>query len=212
MALVTCASFSQSAEPASAGKIAGLRGVSLAALRLAVQDLVDNFHDRYPQGSNSLDRIATLEKEAVEIEAAAARKDATVTNRLAPLVERFQALQREALLANPLLDFDKLLLVKRASAHEHLGLPQNWQGNCALPATGYTNEIAVLSPVGPQGKLSTLFKPEGTAFVGDVDLHFDGDRLMFSMPNPRHRWGIWEIKTDGGGLRQISPTSEVDVD
>ena len=212
VALATCASSSQSAEPASAGKIAGLRGVNLAALRLAVQDLVDGFHDRYPQGSNSLDRIAALEQEAAEIEAAAARKDATVTNRLAPLVERFQALQREALLANPLLDFDKLLLVKRASAHEHLGLPQNWQGNCALPPTGYTNEIAVLSPVGPQGQLSTLFKPEGTAFVGDVDLHFDGDRLMFSMPNPRHRWGIWEIKSDGGGLRQISPTNEVDVD
>jgi len=34
---------------------------------------------------------------------------------------------RRLVLANPLLDFDKLLFVKRGEGN--LGLPQNWQGN-----------------------------------------------------------------------------------
>jgi len=91
-----------------------------------------------------------------------------------PTRRRFGALQREALLANPLLNFDRLLLIKRRSqtvdakgkAKEDLGLPQNWQGNCVL-RRNYENEIAVLSPVRPDGKLTTLFKPAKPVFVGD---------------------------------------------
>jgi hypothetical protein len=90
------------------------------------------------------------------------------------------ALRREALLANPLLDFDGLLLVKRKG--DRLGLPQNWQGNTSVAATGYDNEIAVLSPVSPAGKVSTVYRPPGSEFVGDLCLHFDADRLLFSMP------------------------------
>ena len=94
---------------------------------------------------------------------------------------KIEALRREALLANPLLDFDKLLLVRRRE--NQMGLPQNWQGNCSLPAPGYDNQIAVLSPVRPGGKLTTLFQPEKRAFVGDVELHFDAAKMLFSMPN-----------------------------
>ena len=95
---------------------------------------------------------------------------------MATLVESFRRLRQEALLANPLVDFDRLLLVKRGQAR--LGLPQNWQGNCALPKVGYDNEIAVLSPVRPDGKLTTLYKPTGDEFVGDINLNFDADKLL----------------------------------
>ena len=104
------------------------------------------------------------------------------------------------MLANPLLDFDRLLLVKRTP----LGLPQNWQGNTSIGKTGYDNEIAVLSPVRPDGKLTTLFKPQDSAFVGDVDLHFDGQRMLFSMP-VKGTWQVCEIKADGSELRQLTP-------
>jgi hypothetical protein len=113
------------------------------------------------------------------------------------------------LLANPLLDFDRLLLVKRDAAN--LGLPQNWQGNCALSRSGYRNAIAVLSPVRPAGKLRTLFQPEGTRFVGDVDLNFDADRLLFSSLGTHNRWHVFELGADGRNLRQVT-SAEPDVD
>ena len=74
-------------------------------------------------------------------------------------VRQFEALRTEALLANPLLDFDRLVLVKRADAGQKTprprvrgeagnfvgndvvgflnGLPINFQGN------GYLREIAI---------------------------------------------------------------------
>jgi len=160
------------------------------SLRLAIEDLAATFGTRYPRGREFLERLAKI------------------GGSNAPPAD-LAALAAEALLANPLLDFDKLLLIRRNPGN--LCLPQNWQGNCALPRGDVGNEIVVLSPVRPDGTLTTLLKPAGGRFVGDMDLHFDADRLLFSMPNDQERFQIWEIKTDGTGLRQVT-TSEPDVD
>ena len=114
-------------------------------------------------------------------------------------------LQRHVALSNPLLDFDKLLLVKRSVKSPRLGLPQNWQSNCVLPTSGFDDEIAVLSKFGNKGELSTLFRPSGTHFVGDVDLHFDGDRMLFSSVAENSTWQVFEVRTDGSGLRRVTP-------
>ncbi len=164
------------------------------SLRLAINDLIACFGARYPRGKEFLARLDTLEAMADPLESAKGCED----------------LQCEAMLANPLLDFEKLLLIKRGA--NNLGLPQNWQANCGIGSTGYDNEIAVLSPVGPQGNLSTLLKPKGSEFVGDLKLDFDGDKMLFSMPGRHGRWQVWEIRADGSGLRQVTPGDEPDVD
>jgi formylglycine-generating enzyme required for sulfatase activity len=165
-------------------------------LELAINDLVAAFGSKYPKGQKFLERLAALKRAGQQAArgkgdpAAAAHVDAELSK-----------LRQEALLANPLLDFDKLLLIKRSAGK--LGLPANWQGNCSLPKNGYDNEIAVLSPIGPEGKLMTLYRPPNGEFVGDVDLHFDADRILFSMPAipsageqgtvQRKRTGNWQV-------------------
>jgi hypothetical protein len=145
----------------------------LKSLRLAVEDLQSTFNGCNAGGPQFAAQLAELEK----LPPSATQKP-DFTNRVA-------ALRQQALLANPLLDFSKLLLVRRNASH--FGLPQNWQGNCAIASTGYDNDLAVLSPVGSAGKLTPLFAPEGKRFVGDVDLHFDADRMLFSMPDDAGR-------------------------
>jgi len=159
-------------------------------LRLAIEDLAHAYGDRYAEGGRYLARLDELEAN--------------------PDDDRLAALATEALLANPLLDFDGLLLVKRGKAN--LGLTQNWNSNSSLPTTGYDNEIALLSPARPDGRLTTVFRPEGGRFVGDVDLHFDGDRMLFSMPGDSGRWQVFECQADGTGLRQLPLIEEPDVD
>jgi len=170
-------------------------------LRLAIDDLIQIFGSRYPKGREYLARLGEIENGIAQASGNA--------DRMSDAMRRLDALRQEALLANPLLDFDKLLLVKRGA--KQLGLPQNWQGNCALPRDGYENEIVVLSPVGPQGKLTSFHKPDGSKFVGDVDLSFDADKLLFSSIGARNRWHIFEIGADGKNLRQLTP-DEKDVD
>ncbi len=122
---------------------------------------------------------------------------------------KLQALQSEALLGNPLLDFGKLLVLKRKRGQ--LGLPVNHKCNAGIERTGYDNEIAVLSPVRPDGALDTLYRPPGGAFVGEIDLHCDADRLLFTMPRGKS-WHVFEIGVDGGGLRRVTPGDQPDVD
>jgi formylglycine-generating enzyme required for sulfatase activity len=174
------------------------------ALRLAVSDLIESNGEKYAKGREYLARAETLKKSYDEAQAAKdeARQKAVVAD--------FKALQREALMANPLLDFEKVLLVKRGA--DKLGLPNNWVGNGGMGPTGYDNEIVVLSPVKPDGQLKTLYKPEGKGFVGDVCLNWDGQRMLFSMPGTLKRWQVFEIKADGTGLRQVTPGDQPDVD
>jgi len=194
--------------PSSVKEFPALRGIT--GTRAALEDLITTHGTQFPQGKEFLKRLTDLEPSIQAAESALAGGDAAARQRLTELAGQFTVLQRDALLANPLLAFDKLLLIKRTPAK--LGLPQNHVGNCSLPNTGYDNEIAVLSPVNPQGNLTTLMKPEKTGFVGDMKLDFDGDKLLFSMPGKNDRWQIWEIKTDGSGLRQVTPGEEPDVD
>jgi len=188
-----------------------LKQINVGALRLAVEDLVKTFGNRYRRGQDYLKEIDEFERRVAEIETALARGDNSAKGRIAGLIEHFRRLQQEALLDNPLMDFENLMLIRRKAAGR-LGLPQNWQGNCAIGKTGYDNQIAVLSPPRPGGRLSTLFKPDNDEFVGDVDLHFDADKMLFSMPGSHNRWQIWEIGVDGKDLRQVTPGEHPDVD
>jgi len=167
-----------------------------AALRRAIEDLSSSYKDKYPRGPEFLKRLDTLEKKIDDLRLAIDRGELSDLK----LMGEALSLQRDALLANPLMNFERLLLVKRSQ----LGLPQNWQGNTSIGRHGYDAQIAVLSPVRPEGKLTPLFKPQDSAFVGDMDLDFDGSRLLFSMP-AKDAWQVWEIKADGSGLRQLTP-------
>ena len=154
------------------------------SLGMAIADLSASYPSRYTQGPEFLKELGTVKTEP-----------------------EFQTLQRKALLANPLLDFDRVLVVRRGE--NKLGLPKNWQGNCALPRKGYTNDIAILSI--SNGVMNRFFCPSNGVFVGDVDLNFDADKMLFSMPDNESRWHVWELKADGSGLRKMTP-DEPNVD
>jgi formylglycine-generating enzyme required for sulfatase activity len=175
------------------------------ALAMAIDDLTATFGGRYPRGLEYRRRLEALKQSHDEM-VASGRSNAALDKAVA----EFRQFRSEALLANPLLDFDRLLLVRRRA--DKLGLPMNYQSNSSLEPTGYDNEIAILSPVRPDGKRTTLFRPEGGQFVGDVDLHFDGDRLLFSMPAVGGRWRVFEVRSDGSCLHALPLINEPDVD
>ena len=188
---------------------------NVRAMRLAITDLIKTHGPKYPKGAEYLKRLDAIEKDLPAVIAGVAKGDAAAKAQAAQI----KAFQAEALLANPLIDFDKLLLVKRST--RNLGLSANWQSNSSVRNDGYDNEIAVLSPVAPGGELTTLFKPAGTSFVGDVDLDFDARRLLFSIGRGKNkRWQIAELDVDpstgrragGEDFREVPLITQADVD
>jgi len=180
--------------------------IAIEPLRLAIGDLAASKGKDYPKSAEYLKRLEDIAGRF------AAGKETP------ELRKQYSALRREALLANPLLNFEKLLFVRRGV--RNIGLVRNWQSNSSMRGTGFDNEIAVLSPVSPGGKTTTLFKPQGGRFVGDVDLHFDADRMLFSTgAGSNGRWQVCELKIDPstglmasrGGLRELPLIVEKDV-
>jgi formylglycine-generating enzyme required for sulfatase activity len=202
-----------------------LAKVNFEALRLAVRDLAGTFPDRYTAGQKYLDALDEYERRLPDIADALGRRDAAAITQ----VDRITALKQKALLDNPLLDFERLLLIKRKPLGDarrptgdedddkglgkFLGLPQqsSWQLHTMTNITGWENEISVLCPLRPDGRLTTLYTPPNGNLINEMDMHFDAEKLMFSMPDERENWQIFEIDIDGTNLRRLSPHDQPDV-
>ncbi len=173
--------------------------LNIAALRLAIRELAGRFGPQYAKGETFLQRLA-------ELEAQLAHTNSANQARAGLVALRYEALVR----ANPLLNFGRLLVVKRGNTSPDLGLPHNWQSNSTLPKQGYDDSICLLSLGGETNELTTVFKPDRRVFVGDVELNWDADKLLFSSVGTNGRWQVFElglsdsIRSTG---RQSAPSS-----
>lgn len=191
-----------------------LETVNTKALRRAVHDLAKSFPGEYTKGSEYLATIDRMEADLPKTRSALLRRKATALKTTADMV----AFQREVLLANPLLDFDKLLLIKRKPlgdprrSHEpvrgigkFVGMPQqsSWQLHTMKNIDGWDNEICILSPPRNGGRLSTVYRPSDGRLVSEMDLHFDAQKVMFSMPDEGKLWQVYEVDVDEIGRAHV---------
>ncbi len=161
-------------------------------LRSAIRDLVTTFGERYPRGAEFLARLEIIEqrrRESADLEA----------------VAEFVELQREALIANPLVSGQPILFIVR---------PQYRSSYHAIDTLFHTDEANTrdfegggamkLIDFSEGGRTRTILEvPEGIA--RDPEVHFTGGRIIFALR--RHAgedWHIWEIHADGTGLRQLT--------
>lgn len=179
------------------------------ALRLAIEDLLVTFGARYPKGAEYLRRLTQWEA------AFAADPGGEAADKA------LRALQREALLANPLLDFDRLLVLKRipkAPARRAMGASLgvgdlNAHTSDTIPRQGqFRDELAVLSNLRGEPVLTTVYTPEKGETVIDPVLHFGATRLLFAQNGANEKnWRLWEMNLDGSGRRQLTPDDGADI-
>lgn len=204
-----------------------IRSFNFESLRLAITDLIDTFPDRYSKGREYLERLDSLEELSKVVLSAFKQDNNSSKANLVKIARELEKLRYEALLSNPLLDFDRLLLIKRKPLGDprrakepdrgigkFVGMPQqsSWQLHTMPNTDGWDNEICVLSrPRTQDPRLKTVYRPPGGRLVSEMDLHFDAEKIMFSMPDGRKFWQVFEIDTDGTNLRQVSPDDQPDV-
>jgi hypothetical protein len=163
-----------------------------ASLGSAVEDLIATFKEHYPRGPEFLARLKEIEprlRESADPETLA----------------QFAALQREALIANPLVSGQPILYIVRPQYrssyhaidtlfHTDEANTRDFEGGGAMKLIDFTKG----------GETRTLLEvPEGIA--RDPDVHFSGEKILFALR--RHAgedWHLWEISADGSGLRQLT--------
>ncbi len=134
--------------------------------------------------------------------------------------EELLTLKREIMLANPLLDGDKILVARyrlgdkarKAMAPDLGTAPNNWSSLLSSRRRGYDAEIAVLSGLRGERHMQTVYKPESDVPVSDIQLHWDAGRILFSSLDSARKWNIYEVGIDGKGLRQAITIDEPDLE
>lgn len=164
------------------------------AMRRAIEDLIATYQDRYPRGKAYLERL-----------------DAILANGGDTAAE-LEKLRYEALFVdNPVIDFETLLFVRRHVKGSRLGFPANFESNSSLPKNGYDDEIMTFAVRSTEKELQPFYKPPRDTLLSDLDLEFDGDRLMFSAVGENNCWNIFEIDVATKAIRQLTKADN-DVD
>ena len=171
--------------------------VNVATLRLAIQDTVANLGPRYPGGQQYLKRLDELEAKQKAAERGAPEKKQEIEDALA-------ALRSRAMLTHPAMNFDKLLFLKRPSrGYGHTYADQQ------QPGTG--GNLCVLSPVSPDGKVTTLVTELDGGMFDRFDISFDAKKVAFGYMKEGETFRIYEIDIDPvagkmipGSLRQLT--------
>jgi formylglycine-generating enzyme required for sulfatase activity len=110
---------------------------------------------------------------------------------------------------NPALAFDEVLFIRRRAGSY---LPQNWQSNSVLPKNGHGNTLCALRVRGEgAGQVRELYTPPGGAPIADVDLHWDGRRLLFSSVGASNAWHVFELNLADAAVRQVSRDNAPDI-
>lgn len=112
------------------------------------------------------------------------------------------------------LGFEEIVFVKRkpySSDHYYTDIDNGTSPDRFLPENGiyiYNLRTRRERPVVTAAQL-----PGGQGFIGKISLSFDARKILFDFrQDPRSGFRIWEVQTDGAGLRQVStaPADEAD--
>jgi formylglycine-generating enzyme required for sulfatase activity len=175
------------------------------SIRLAIEDLSRTFQGRYPNGDAYLERLDALLETPDSPERT--EQPFNPTNSSEPflteeLIKQLGALQREALLANPLLDFDRLLLIQRGRGDSCL--PSNNAYVHEAINKSRPTEIVLATNLRGEVALESLYAPETAKTLIDMDLDFDASRVMFSAAGENGRWHLWEMDVETNGVHRIT--------
>jgi formylglycine-generating enzyme required for sulfatase activity len=123
------------------------------------------------------------------------------------------------------VEADKALKDTASKYPEYLDACKKLEEKCPVP--NYEDALVVM-PIKGNGETETVYKPKSGKFVGDVDLHFDGDKVLFTSFIDQSKlnknsgrgkgYGVFELEIDPqsgqtrGEPKQISPDTDGDID
>jgi len=193
---------------------AELHSLDTFALRRAIDDLAQCFPHEYTSSRSYLDRLESIESAIAALDSRTESDSPLSLVRGQAIVGRFQALQREALIANPLVSGRPILFVVR---HQYA---KDHHNTATLFQTG---EINTASFKGGAALKTIDFNSGGTVktllvladgVVRDPEVHFSGGAIIFSLrENIDDDYHICEIDQGGRTVRTLTAARGVsDID
>ncbi len=160
---------------------AATKDKKLESAILAVRDIIKHNPGKYPKGKQYLKRLKDGDKSII----------------------------REALLANPILDFDEFLVIQRE------------KNNPAVPGAVYiqtnvpkdlNSKIIKLSNIRGGLNKKIIYQTQNNETITDIDINENFDKLMFTKVGSHNRWQIFEYDFKSKTTKQLTPKKYDDFD
>ena len=117
---------------------------------------------------------------------------------------------RHRLLAPELFNVARIAVIRRT--HGNLAQPANWAAVRELNLKGLTNEIAVLTGLRGEPSVRPLYQPPPETFAGEMGLHWDARRLLFTEREPGRPSRVKELTLADGRAVELPLIPDPDVD
>ena len=186
--LPTCDALARRKRAVKGGAGGELSLFNPEAMERAIKDL----SKRYPKRFDQAKLLEELKSHTAKLKTATS----------VPAVRAIIDFKRRVLLSNPAVDFDRILTVRRNVP----GTASNWLTQTSLGKSGGNGAIGTMS-------LEGEFQPltESKFFMGDLNLHFDADKALFSSIAKNNTWQVFELSIKDKSIRQVSSSKHADI-
>jgi formylglycine-generating enzyme required for sulfatase activity len=192
-----------------------LNRVSFSGAEMSFKNVVEDYPELSTTYKSHLVNLKKFEKRftglvsLVEQNNTAAIKEAKL----------FLTEHRAALLQNPILKNKEIYAVRqiveksRDAMAAQIGRNQNnWTTNATIKRSGWNNEICKLSNLSGEVNLTTIFKTENGVPIKDIDLNWNGEKMIFSSVGANNRWHVYEFEPGGAKPKRLTPSDKTDID
>ena len=163
-----------------------IQWVNPTAIRACLDDTKAALGEKAPALYKKLSRLETLLPGVQQ--AFSGKVSGNAVDKMIGQAQEVLALKREIILANPLLDMDKIIVARyrlgdkaRKATGPSMGTSTaNYNSLFSNPRKGYDAEIDLLTGLRGQIESNRIYKPEADVPVSDIQLHWDADCLLFS--------------------------------
>jgi len=189
-----------------------LKWINPEAIRLAFDNMKSNPNFKAVEYKGKIDFIEKVYSTSVE---EMYREDSESIKNLI----KISKYKDEILLANPILDFDKIIAVRyklgdrarKAMAPEIGTQSNNWSSHMSARMSNFDCELTLLSNLRGKIQSKTIYKPTNGAPLNSLKLHWDADRLMFTSVNKDNLWQIFEMDVNSNKVHQLTQVEEEDL-
>lgn len=189
---------------------------SVEPVIMAITDCRNQFGQAYAKGEDYLKLVEDFVQRKEDLITGLKSGDPGALDE----AERYFNAFDEALLANPLLDFDKIVLLKRDVSDSRRRMPKQF-GFPSLNSHVNTkineiegkwgNSICILTGLREGIEMEHCFTAEPGMLITDLEMDFQREHLLFSMEKEKSNWHVYERDMETGELACVTPDSMPDV-
>ena len=186
--------------------------------QMALDDLSKSFPEQFTPDQQTGKLLQTIKDRQPFLVQQIAKGDKNALKEATDLLAQLDA----QMLKNPFLADKKVMTIKRivgSTARIEMGrgiglARSNFLNNSEIqnPKNGWNNELIQMTFHNGIKKSQVFYKPAEGLIISDPEMHFSGQKMLFSSIGTNDRWHIFEMDLQTRETKQITPDTYMDFD